>query len=135
MAGMRDHHRDCEGILVVEDDEDISESLKFVLVLEGYHVTTAANGAEALAILAREREPCLILLDLMMPVMNGWEVAKALQASETLRQIPIVLVTAYPDQAEAVGAQAVIPKPIALDVFLSVVKRWAPLDPPSVHVV
>jgi CheY-like chemotaxis protein len=135
MASMRDDRRDCEGILVVEDDEDISESLEFALVLEGYQVTKAANGVEALAILTRQREPCLILLDLMMPVMNGWELAKALQANETLRRIPIVLVTAYPDQAQAVGAEAVIPKPVALDYFLSIVKRLAPLDRSSAHVV
>lgn len=132
---MPDQHRDCEGILVVEDNEDIRETLKLALELERYHVTTAGNGAEALAILAGQRAPCLILLDLMMPVMNGWELARALQASDTFRQIPIVVVTAYADQAEAVAAEAVIPKPIELHVLLDIVKRLAPLEPPSAHVV
>jgi CheY-like chemotaxis protein len=135
MAGKRDQGRGCEGVLIVEDDEDISDTLKFALELEHYQVTTAANGAEALAVLARQREPCLILLDLMMPVMNGWELARALQDSETLRRIPIALVTAYYDETEVVAAKAVIRKPIELDVLLGVVKRLAPLEPPAAHVV
>jgi CheY-like chemotaxis protein len=135
MAGTRAPHRGCEGVLVVEDDEDIRDTLKFTLELEHYQVTTAANGIEALAVLASQREPCLILLDLMMPVMNGWELAGALRESPTLRQIPIALVTAYSDQADAIAAKAVIRKPIDLDVLVGVVKRLAPLEPPSARVV
>jgi CheY-like chemotaxis protein len=61
----------CQSILIVEDEKDIRESLKMLLELEGYSVFTAKDGKEGLEILKNLESPCLILLDLLMPVMNG----------------------------------------------------------------
>jgi CheY-like chemotaxis protein len=116
-------------ILIVEDEEDIRETLKLVLELEDYQVTTASNGREALSTLERERETDVILLDLMMPVMNGWDFARALREDPTLRHIPIIVVTAYSKRAGDIDAQAIIPKPIDLDVLLDAVKRLAAPKP------
>src|SRR5262249_61527368 len=60
-------------VLLIEDDEDIRNAMRQVLELEGYVVVPAGNGREGLVALAQHGEPCVILLDLMMPVMNGWE--------------------------------------------------------------
>src|SRR4030081_2307893 len=82
-------------VLVVDDDPDIRETLRFVLEDAGYPVYTAENGKEALAILASaERLPGLILLDLMMPVMSGAEMLKAPKAVPALAQIPVTIFTA-----------------------------------------
>jgi CheY-like chemotaxis protein len=116
-------------ILVVEDDEDIRETLKFALELEHYRVTTASNGSEALSALKREPEADLILIDLMMPIMNGWDFARAVRDDAALRHIPIVVVTAYADRAGNIDAQAIIAKPIDLDVLLDLVRRLAATKP------
>src|SRR5579862_4602951 len=63
----------CSGILIVDDDPDIRDSLKEVLEDEGYEVNGVANGREALDYLRKSPRPCVILLDLMMPVMDGWQ--------------------------------------------------------------
>jgi CheY-like chemotaxis protein len=117
-------------ILVVEDDEDIRETIKFALELEHYGVTTAANGRDALGVLTSERAPSVILLDLMMPIMNGWDFARTLHQDEALWRIPIVVVTAYSERAAEIDAQGVIEKPVNLDALLSVVKRLCPRAPP-----
>jgi CheY-like chemotaxis protein len=81
-------------VLVVDDDDDIRESLEVLLRLHGYHVATAADGAEALARLkAESTRPCVILLDLMMPGMNGFELRTELTADQDLAEIPVVVIT------------------------------------------
>lgn len=116
----------CAGrsILLVEDDPEIRESLKEALELEGYDVVPAANGREALDRLAHERKPCLILLDLMMPVMNGWEFAEALQGNAELAAIPIIVVTAFGQelQRSKITSQDVLAKPVDLDRLFRSVK-------------
>lgn len=111
-------------VLVVEDDPDLAGLLRMILADEGYAVETAANGAEALRNVAA-RMPAVILLDMRMPVMNGWEFARAFEARYG-RAAPIVVVTAAEDaraRAEEIGADAWLAKPFDLDDVLRVVAR------------
>lgn len=106
----------CKTILVVEDDADIREVLREVLEVEGFTVRTADNGKVGLETLEEIGRPCLILLDLMMPVMNGLEFLAALRARSTPRSPPVVIVSAYSDIAREVsGAAGRLSKPIDLD--------------------
>jgi CheY-like chemotaxis protein len=110
-------------VLVVDDDPDIRETLRFVLEDAGYPVYSAENGQEALAILANaERLPGLILLDLMMPVMSGDEMLKALKKVKALAQIPVTIVTASGAPMPAL-ASGLLKKPVDLDVLLRIVER------------
>ena len=82
-------------LLLVEDDDDLREDFALILRSRGYRVEVAANGAEALARLrARAPLPCIILLDLMMPVMSGWELRSAQLADPVLAGIPVIVLTA-----------------------------------------
>jgi CheY-like chemotaxis protein len=114
----------CKNILIIEDDIAIREALRDVLEMEGYKIYSAANGKEGLEYLPKMTGPCLILLDLMMPVMNGWEVAAALREDTILATIPVVVVTAYPATAKDVQARSIIRKPIDLEVLLSIVSKY-----------
>jgi CheY-like chemotaxis protein len=106
-------------VLVVDDDEAIRDVIAEVLRDEGYSVVCAENGAEALREIGRERHPDLVLLDLMMPVMSGWEVLEHLQESDELKQIPVVIVSAM----TAPGVSEHLAKPIDLDRLLDTVSR------------
>ena len=113
---------DEDFILVVDDDDDIRESLATLLEDEGHKVISACNGQEALAILQRSGLPCVILLDLMMPVMDGAEFRKHQLADAKLAEIPVVLITAAGQaRARAVPSNRVLPKPLkAEDLFAAV---------------
>ena len=103
-------------ILVVEDDTDSRVMLATVLTLQHYRVVTAANGEEGIA-MARQHHPCIILLDLMMPVMDGEQFRAAQLKDPEIRDIPVVLVTAAHDggaRAESMGAICCIKKPLSL---------------------
>jgi urea transport system substrate-binding protein len=112
-------------ILIVEDDLEISFTLKIFLEGEGYQVMMADNGAKALELLRQERAPDLILLDMKMPVMNGWQFAL-----EFLNQFdhlsPIVVFTAAADaekRANEINAIGWIAKPFDLDELLALIKK------------
>jgi CheY-like chemotaxis protein len=112
-------------ILVVEDDEDLQQLLRLVLEGNGYAVETASNGEEALAFLERRR-PGLILLDMRMPVMNGWEFAAALRERESDQPPPILVVTAAANpgqQAAEVGAAGWIAKPFDVRRVVELVEQ------------
>jgi DNA-binding response OmpR family regulator len=111
--------RSCGSVLVVDDEMDIRESIRDILEIEGYHVCCAANGQEALDVLSEVR-PGLILLDLMMPVMSGYELLQQLRESDDLSSIPVTVVSANGDRAAVRGAD-VLKKPVDLDVLLHVV--------------
>ena len=110
-------------VLVVDDDPDIRALLVAVLTDDGYDAAAAHNGRDALAIL--ERWPAdVIVLDLMMPVMDGWTFAEALRAKEW--QIPIVVLSAIADltrNGRRVGAAQVVPKPFDLETLLPAIQR------------
>jgi CheY-like chemotaxis protein len=112
-------------ILVVEDDEDILHSIGFFLADEGYPVALAVNGKEALE-RAEERSPCLILLDMNMPVMDGWAFASAYRARPGPHTPIIVLTAAHDSQSRAaeIAADDVISKPFDLDQMLELVRRY-----------
>jgi CheY-like chemotaxis protein len=109
-------------ILVVEDNDDVREMMAVTLELEGHQVATAANGRDALEKLHAGSKPCLILLDLMMPVMSGWELRTALNRDPELRDVPVVVVSAATgDMMKETDADAYLPKPLDMDQLLDVV--------------
>jgi CheY-like chemotaxis protein len=114
-------------LLLVEDDAEFRESLADLLRVRGYAVQAAAHGAEALALLRSGARPCLILLDLMMPVMDGWDFRRALLQDPDLAKIPVVLLSGASDVAEEARLLAVagfLRKPCtARDVF-ALVERY-----------
>ena len=110
-------------ILVVDDDPSILTTVCEILDLEGYPVETAANGAEALRAVERSR-PSLVLLDMRMPVLDGWGFARALK--ERGLQLPILVMTAAQNArrwAEEIGADGHLAKPFELPDLLDAVER------------
>jgi CheY-like chemotaxis protein len=114
-------------ILVVDDDEDIREALGMVLESHGHPVVGARDGTEALAHLKREtRRPCVILLDLMMPGMNGFELHEALCAEPAFATIPIVVITGAGVDVELMAttmSREILRKPFDMMTVLKVVHR------------
>lgn len=104
-------------VLVVDDDPDFRDSMRYVLESDGYLVDTAADGAQATDAL-RSRAPDLIILDLMMPVKNGWQVLDELKADPALRNIPVIVMTSTGLRQGAVGATIVLNKNISALVLL-----------------
>jgi CheY-like chemotaxis protein len=113
-------------ILVVDDDLDIREALAAVLESAGYTVQLAENGKAALEALGKGPLPSLILLDLMMPVMDGWQFREHQRESETLRSIPVVIISAggkVEEKAENLDAAGWLRKPLTIPVLLAEVQR------------
>lgn len=111
-------------ILVVEDEADLRALMVGLLEGDGYEAVGASNGEEALALLrAGTVRPCLILLDLMMPRMDGWAFRAAQRRDPALAPIPVVVVTGYGSQLETrpLGAVATVAKPFNLDALLEIV--------------
>lgn len=110
-------------VLVVDDDDDIRESLCEALTEEGYEVVTAANGREALEAIEHMQGRPLILLDLLMPVMNGWEVLEALKNARS--DVPVVVLSAAADAARVLesGAIGFLAKPVRLERLLTVIEQ------------
>ncbi len=115
-----------EYILIVEDNPDSRETLAMVIESMGYSVSTAANGREALEYLRSHSLPCLILLDLMMPVMDGWEFRNLQRQDPTLASIPILIVSAVNDPAQinAVDAVDYVKKPIDFKLLSQRVEEY-----------
>ena len=112
-------------VLVIEDDAEIREILKLAIEMEGYAVTTAPNGQEGLNILKNGLRPCLILLDLMMPVMDGWTLSEKLGQDEQLNKLPIIVVSAYSDRVKSVKhLNGFVKKPIDFDVLLNTISSY-----------
>jgi len=109
-------------ILLVEDDQDIRDTVCELLELEGYQTVTSNNGQEALAQLHRMTRPCLILLDVMMPVMDGYAFMARMRAEELLADIPVVITSA--SHRPPTGASAYVPKPIDVEALMEIVKRY-----------
>jgi CheY-like chemotaxis protein len=112
-------------ILVVDDDRDLRDLLAAVLSSAGYDVLTAENGAAALSVL-RTVLPDLIILDLMMPVMNGWQFREAQTALPDYARIPVICLSGHHaarHQATALGINACVVKPFEIDDLFAVVNR------------
>jgi two-component system alkaline phosphatase synthesis response regulator PhoP len=115
-----------ERILAVDDSATILEMIKAILVGEGYEVITASDGAEALET-ARSEKPDLILLDVMLPKLDGYRVCRLLKFDQNYKQIPIVMLTAKTEDAAMAtgirtGADQYLTKPVEPDVLLAAVR-------------
>lgn len=110
-------------VLVVDDERDIREAVSEVLADEGYEVFGAADGAEALSKL-RAHHPAVVLLDLMMPGMNGWEFRAAQQHDPEVSGIPVIVVSAL-GKVAGLDAAEFLQKPFELDALLTAVRHHA----------
>ena len=111
-------------ILVVEDDRGTLSGLSMLLTHAGFSVHTAEHGAQAVDLLAHGLRPGVILLDLNMPKVTGWDVLKHLQTDPELREIPVLVMTAVAESAKpVVGADVVMRKPIEPDRLIAEVAR------------
>jgi CheY-like chemotaxis protein len=112
--------------MLVEDDPDIRSMVSQLLELEGWRVLAYANGTEALEALRKGERPFLILLDLMMPKMNGWQFRAEQARDAELAEIPVVVLSGDARGADpgSVRADGYLKKPIDLDVLLQTVRRW-----------
>jgi CheY-like chemotaxis protein len=109
-------------VLVVEDEKESRETLRDLLELEGYDVQTAVNGREALDVLDNSgNRICIMLLDLFMPVMDGWQVIEQLRADGRLGNTQVVIITSAAYKAPA--GIPVLEKPLDLDKVMSAVER------------
>lgn len=125
------HERSGKGatILVVEDDADIRDTMTLVLEGEGFKVETASDGREALDALGRGLRPAIILLDLMMPVMDGWELNDELKRQRDLASIPVVFVSALEPgtrRTASLEGAGFLRKPFELNALLDAVDRALP---------
>ena len=120
-------------MLIVEDDEDIRESIAELLRDDGYQVVGARNGADAMDLLKRGMKPSVLLTDLMMPVMTGWELVAKVRADATLAALPVIVTSAAADRAPP-ESDRVLGKPLRLDVLVDSVaelcRRGAPRSGP-----
>lgn len=116
---------DTKPVLIVDDDEAIRTALQISVEMVGYTAFCAANGEEALARLATIPTPGVILLDLMMPVMDGWSFAEALSRTPQWADIPIVVLTAFTGRADMIrNARKVLRKPFDLSSLLDSLKQF-----------
>ncbi|HVZ74981.1 MAG TPA: response regulator [Polyangia bacterium] len=116
-----------EHILVVEDDRDLRDTLAEALRLEGYEVVSAEHGEAALRHLRSGARPCMVLLDLMMPVMDGWTLRREMLKDAALAAIPVVVMTAAgAGRAAGVEATVVVHKPLVMDDLVALVEAHCP---------
>jgi CheY-like chemotaxis protein len=121
-------------VLIVEDDPGLREALSQVLADEGYDSLSARDGLEAVNCLKKGNRPDVILLDLSMPVVNGWEFRMFQKRDSDLARIPVILITAGGYTREEVAwlePSALLPKPIDLPSLLSVVRKFCIATPAS----
>jgi len=114
-------HQGCR-VLVVDDDQTIRETIASLLADEGAHVVQARNGQEALFELRRQPFD-LVLIDLMMPIMNGWQLIEAIQRDPALASVPCCVISANPQKAPATATR-VLSKPLKIDQIFDVVDNY-----------
>jgi CheY-like chemotaxis protein len=117
-------------VLLVEDDVDLRDTIASLLSFHGHRVETASDGTEALTWLRQpESQPCLVLLDLMMPGMNGFELRSRMTADPELSSIPVVIITGAGVLAEQHASELqaeILKKPLAMSTLLGTVQRFCP---------
>jgi len=119
-------------VLVVDDDADIRETVSLILEDEGWEVSSAADGAAALTLLrSGAPRPNVILLDLMMPVMNGWQFREEQARDPALSKIPVVVVTAAGSRTDipSIRADGWLSKPVDFDKLLATIGAFCPPQP------
>ncbi|MGH7359624.1 MAG: response regulator, partial [Candidatus Rokuibacteriota bacterium] len=121
-------------VLVAEDERDVAELIRYTLTREGFEVVVATNGADALR-QARERRPDLMLLDLILPQVNGWELCRRLKQDPATRALPVIMLTARAEEGDKVlgfelGADDYVTKPFSTRELIArvraVVRRSRP---------
>ncbi len=117
-------------VLVVEDDQDLRETLCAIIEAEGLATATASDGRAALEALRMGLRPLLILLDLMMPSMNGWEALSIIRSDYALADIPVAVLSAG-SRARPPGATHFLPKPVDIDTLLDLVRSIQHVPGPS----
>lgn len=113
-------------VLLIDDDPDVRESLAEIISDNGFKVATAPNGEEGIR-LAQEQRPSLILLDLMMPVMSGWDVRPAMKRIPELADIPVVVLSGVDDvhhQVTFLDVDGYLRKPVDVKILMEVVKGY-----------
>jgi CheY-like chemotaxis protein len=111
-------------VLIVEDDRDLREIFDSVLSDEGWDVVTAADGEVAIGLLEVGLQPCVLVIDLRMPRMDGWELIDRLRQRDEWRALPFVIVAAHvrvADEASQIGARWWLQKPVDIDRLVAVV--------------
>ena len=124
----------CQTLLIAEDNIDIRESITFILESEGYEVRAAANGKEALEMLKAQEKPTLVLLDLMMPVMTGWEFLERTKMDSNIPEHRVVVLSAVarqktPEGFTPVATDGQLTKPVDLNRLLSTVRTFCGAPP------
>jgi CheY-like chemotaxis protein len=120
--------REAPQILVVEDDDDTREALVALLEINGFRAVPAGNGREALDYLNRAPAPDLIILDLWMPVMDGWQFRREQVSNPRFADVPVVVVTALSDQTD-LDVNEVIIKPVDVNRLLTTVANYCRREP------
>ena len=110
-------------VLIVEDEEDLRELMRHALQMRGYRVITAAEGTEALRKLDDIGPPCVVLLDLLMPGMNGWDFFEKLRQRPELASVPVIVHSSASAGAPE-GVTRVLQKPLAFETLVSVVGEY-----------
>jgi CheY-like chemotaxis protein len=126
--GPRDRKR---VVLVVDDDEDIRTVIAEVLQLAGYTAITAKDGEEALTLMRSHPELCVVLLDMMMPGVDGWEFRRHQLGDPALARVPVVVLSgagSAADIAREIAADDFLSKPVLRDHLVEMVSRYCPPD-------
>jgi CheY-like chemotaxis protein len=117
---MPHRQEDTPSVLIIDDDQESREALAEMLALKGYAVATAANGAEGLGYLRSGQRPSAILLDLMMPFIDGWDFRTEQKRDADLAQIPIIVISAA---GRLVDAEHSLRKPVEIDALLAMLRN------------
>lgn len=113
-----------QNILVVEDDIDIRSALVQILHMEGHTTAEASNGKEALEYIRNNPAPCMVLLDMMMPVMTGRQFLDAFKNEPDNAKVPVVIISAVADRIDTTGAKEFIKKPLEVSKLLEVISKY-----------
>lgn len=114
-----------KSVLIVEDDDAIRSTIRLILECEGYEVLTAANGRDGIEVLKKSR-PNVVLLDLMMPIMDGYQFLRVIADTPASSDIPVAVLTASGLTQKPEGAQALYQKPLELETLLQIVQQYMP---------
>jgi DNA-binding response OmpR family regulator len=129
---------DAKRILCIEDDREITDLIRLILARKGYQVLSAAGGVEGMKLLRREL-PDLVLLDLMMPDMDGWEVYQRMRADSSLEHIPVIVVTARGQNIDKILGLHIarvddyVVKPFSPDQLLRSIERVLATHAPPIN--
>lgn len=115
-------------VLIVDDDPDALDAMRLLLSTSGYDVRTASDGTEALTLLSAGLSPRLVITDIMMPELTGWELLQAMRADHALQTVPVVMMTASFISSHPEGVP-VLEKPFGLDSLLAIVDKYCSSPP------